>query len=198
FNYDQDIEGTDGRYVPFNFLEERQNTSYDLKNQAIKAIFDGAYEITNDLTFSTQLGLQFDQTSTEKYAAQETYFSRKEREKSRRYDSSIGDYYYFLPEGGIIQNWNDDFFQYNWKSLLTYTTRLGDKHEIEGLLGAELRRSKFTSIMSRGFGYNSNTLTITPVIFLNESTANESTYEMYNKMSVENAYAYFYATGSYT
>lgn len=197
FNYDQDIEGTDGRYVPFNFLEERQNTSYDLKNQAVKAIFDGAYKITNDLTLSTQLGFQFDKTSTEKYAAEETYFSRKEREKSRLYDSSISDYYYFLPEGGIIQNWNDDFFQYNWKSLLTYDTSFG-KHEIEGLLGSEFRRSKYTSIMSRGFGYNSNTLTTTPIIFPNESVANESTYKMYEKSTAENAYASFYATGSYT
>ncbi|MBQ0769659.1 MAG: SusC/RagA family TonB-linked outer membrane protein [Bizionia sp.] len=198
FNYDQDIEGSDGRYVPFNFIEERQNTSYDLKNQAVKAIFDGAYEITNDLTISTQLGLQMDKTSTEKYAASDTYFSRKEREKSRRYDSSISDFYYFLPEGGIIQNWNDDFFQYNWKSLLTYTTRFGDKHEVEGLLGTELRRNKFTSIMSRGFGYNSNTLTTTPVIFPNEDVAGESTYKTYEKSTAENAYASFYATGSYT
>ncbi|WP_077403462.1 SusC/RagA family TonB-linked outer membrane protein [Cellulophaga omnivescoria] len=197
YNYDQDIEGTDGRYVPFNFLEERENTAYDLKNQAVKAIFDGAYKITSNLTLSTQLGLQFDKTSTEKYAAGETYFSRKEREKSRRYDSSISDYYYFLPEGGIIQNWNEDFFQYNWKSLLTYDASFG-KHEVEGLLGSEFRRSKYTNIMSRGFGYNKNTLTTTPIIFPNEDTANESSYQTYDKTTAENAYASFYATGSYT
>ncbi|SHI53255.1 TonB-linked outer membrane protein, SusC/RagA family [Arenibacter nanhaiticus] len=198
YNYDQDIEGFEGRYVPFNFLEERDNTSYDLNNNALKAIFDASYRINNDLKLSTQLGLQLNHNSTEKYGAADSYFTRKIREKTRRYSSDRGGYYYFLPEGGIIQNWEDNFFQYNWKSLLEYSTIIGDKHEIETMVGSELRRSNSKIIATQGFGYDKKTLNTKPIIFPNESTANESTYKAYDRATVENAYASFYATGSYT
>lgn len=198
YQYDQDIEGFEGRYVPFSFLEERENTSYDLKNNALKAIFDASYDITGDLKVSTQLGLQLDKSSTEKYAAADSYFTRKMRERTRRYSSDLGGYYYFLPEGGVIQNWEDSFFQYNWKSLLEYNTRIGEKHEIDAMIGSELRRSNAKIIATKGFGYDSKTLTTTPIMFPNESDANESTYRAYERNKVENAYASFYATASYT
>ncbi|MGS2762625.1 SusC/RagA family TonB-linked outer membrane protein [Sinomicrobium sp. M5D2P9] len=198
YRYDMDIEGFEGRNVPFNFLEERENTSYELKNNALKAIFDAAYEITSDLKLSTQLGLQLDKNSTEKYAAADSYFTRKMRERTRRYDSSQGDYYYFLPEGGIIQNWEDSFFQYNWKSLLEYNTRIGEKHEIDAMIGSELRRSESKIVATKGFGYDPKTLTTRPIMFPDESDASESRFRAYDRSKIENAYASFYATASYT
>ncbi|MDY0781233.1 SusC/RagA family TonB-linked outer membrane protein [Tenacibaculum sp. IB213877] len=198
YQYDQDINGFEGRYVPFNFLEERENTSYDLKNNALKAIVDASYKFTDDLKLSTQLGLQLDKNSTEKYAGTNSYFTRKVRERSRRYDSSIGDYYYFLPEGGIIQNIEDSFFQYNWKSLLEYSTTIANQHEIEAMIGSELRKTYGKTVVTQGFGYNPKTLTTTPIIFPNEDTANEANYKTYQRGTTENAYTSFYATGSYT
>lgn len=198
YNYDKDIEGLDGRYVPFSFLEERDQTSYDLKNNALKAIFDVSYDISNDLKISSQLGLQLDNSSTEKYAGQESYFTRKMRERTRRYSSDLGGYYYFLPAGGIIQNWENRFFQYNWKSLLEYNTRFGEKHELDAMIGSELRRSDAKIIATKGFGYDPKTLNTTPIMFPNESDANESTFRAYERNKAENAYASFYATASYT
>ena len=84
YNYDKDIAGYSGRYVPFNILEERENTSYNLKNRALKALLDVEYKITDDLRATSQLGLQLDNNSSEKYAGKETYFTRKEREKTLR------------------------------------------------------------------------------------------------------------------
>jgi TonB-dependent SusC/RagA subfamily outer membrane receptor len=104
--YDKDIQGYSDRYVPFNFLEERNNTSYQLKTRALKAIFDLEYKVTDDLKLTSQIGLQMDNSDTEKYAGKETYFTRKEREKTRRFKN--GGFYYFLPDGGIIQNWDTD------------------------------------------------------------------------------------------
>ncbi|WP_286923204.1 SusC/RagA family TonB-linked outer membrane protein [Flavobacterium sp. UBA4197] len=194
--YDKDIQGYSDRYVPFNFLEERENTSYELKTRALKAIFDLEYKITNDLKLTSQIGLQLDNSGTEKYAGKETYFSRKEREKTRRY--SNGNYYYFLPDGGIIQNWNTDFFQYNVKTQLTYNKTFNEKHELDLLVGNELRRTYNTSIYTRGFGYDRKTGNTIQPIFPNQETANSSDYKMYNRTKNENAFASFYATASYT
>jgi hypothetical protein len=45
------------------------------------------------------LGIQYDTNKTEKYAAQNTYFTRKMREGTRYYKD--GAYRYFLPDGAV-------------------------------------------------------------------------------------------------
>ena len=196
YNYDKDITGYSDRYVPFNILEEKENSSYELKNRAFKAIFDLDYKIIKDLKISSQIGLQLDNTSSEKFADKETYFTRKEREKTRRY--SNGSYNYFLPNGGIIQNTNTDFFQYNWKTMVNYSTVFNEKHEVDFMVGNELRRSYSTAVATKGFGFDPKTLNTTQIIFPNESLANDEAYKTYRKNENENAYASFYATAAYT
>jgi TonB-linked SusC/RagA family outer membrane protein len=197
YRYDKDIIGFDAdRYVPFNFLEERANTSYELKTRSIKAILDADYKITKDLKVSSQIGLQFDNNSSEKYAGKETYFTRKQREKSRLFKN--GAYTYFLPDGGIIQNSNTDFFQYNWKTMLNYSTTFAQKHELEVMVGSELRRNNSTAVSTKAYGYDPKTLTSTSIIFPSADSAADINWRTYAKNENENAFASFFATASYT
>ncbi|WP_264554080.1 SusC/RagA family TonB-linked outer membrane protein [Flavobacterium sp. N2038] len=196
YKYDPDIAGYSGIQVPFNFIEERNNTSYDLKTRAVKALLDAEYKITKDLKVSSQLGLQLDNTSSEKFAGKETYYTRKQREKSGYFSNNKTNY--FLPEGGIIQNANTDFFQYNLKTMINYSKVLGEKHEIEAMAGNEIRRNYTTIVSTKGFGYDEKTLTTQPIIFPNSTFAKDSDYKMYSKTENENAYASFFATAAYT
>lgn len=196
YNYDKDIDGFDDRYVPFNFLEERENTSYSLKNNSVKAVFDLDYKLSDNIKLISQLGLQIDQSDVEKYLGENTYNVRKERERTRRYKD--GDYYYFLPEGGIIENDNTNYFQYNWKNQAVYENVFNDVHELDVMLGTEIRRTKNKNIHTKGFGYDPKTLTSTPIIFPSESEAKDKNYETYRRNLLENAYASFFATAAYT
>ncbi|MDR0229385.1 MAG: SusC/RagA family TonB-linked outer membrane protein [Flavobacteriaceae bacterium] len=197
YMYDKDIEGTKDTYIPFNFVEERNNTSYELVNKSFKAVFDAEYQVLNDLKLTSQLGLQLDNSATEKYLGKETYFTRKFREGTRY--TKNGENLYFLPDGGIIENYNADYFQYNWKTQATYNAIFNDMHEIDVMAGMELRSANNTLITSKGFGYDKNTLTTKPLIFPEGSTsANDKKYEQYKKTRVEDAYASFFATASYT
>ncbi|MDM1397389.1 SusC/RagA family TonB-linked outer membrane protein [Myroides odoratimimus] len=199
YMYDKDIDGFSGRYVPFNFAEERANTSYELVNKSFKAVFDLEYQLFNDLKLTSQLGLQLDKSDTEKYLGKETYSTRKFREKTRYWDSAAKDFKYFLPDGGIIENFNDDSFQYNWKTQATYNAIFNDMHEVDVMAGMEIRKTDQTIIKSKGFGYDPNSLTTKPIIFPVGSTdANDKVYEQYKKTQNENAYASFFATASYT
>ena len=108
--------GNGSVYIPFNFLEERENTNYELTTRSVKALLDVDYTITKGLKASTQIGLQFDNNASEKYAGKDTYFTRKEREKTRVFANGADTY--FLPVGGIIQNSNTDFFQYNMENYV--------------------------------------------------------------------------------
>jgi TonB-linked SusC/RagA family outer membrane protein len=198
YKYDKDIKGYGNGTVavPFNFLEERENTNYELLTRSVKALLDVDYNITKGLKASTQIGLQFDNNASEKYAGKDSYYTRKEREKTSVF--SNGSYNYFLPVGGIIQNSNTDFFQYNWKTMVNYSTTLGGKHELEFMVGNELRKNKSTSIATKGFGFDPKTLTTAQIVFPTASYAADSNYRTYLKTENENAFASFFATASYT
>ncbi|TCN58800.1 SusC/RagA family TonB-linked outer membrane protein [Flavobacterium circumlabens] len=196
YKYDEDIVGYSDRHVPFNFLEERANTSYDLKTRSIKALLDAEYKLTKDVKVTSQLGLQLDNTASEKYAGKDTYYTRNLREKTSYF--SGGNQAYFLPVGGVIQNTNTDFFQYNLKTMINYSTVIGEKHEIEAMVGNELRRNHTTSVATKGFGYDDKNLTTQQIVFPNTSFSKESDYRTYAKTDNENAFASFFATAAYT
>lgn len=191
YHYDQDIDGYSDRYVPFNFAEEQAGTNYQLENTSVKGIFTLDYSIIRGLKLHSQFGLQLDKTATEKFAKQDTYFTRKYRESTYRSGS------YFLPDGGIIQNWNDDFFQYNWKAQAEFSRNFAEKHDLDVMAGVELRRNKTTNIHTKGFGFDEKTLTTKPIT-IPDSEKNNARYRQYQKRMNENAFASYYGTASYT
>ncbi|MBM7420331.1 MULTISPECIES: SusC/RagA family TonB-linked outer membrane protein [Chryseobacterium] len=197
YRYDKDIDGFEDRYIPFNFLEERENTSYTLKNQSLKAIFDLDYKLAKGLKITSQLGLQYDGNKTEKFAAENTYFTRKMKEGTRYYKD--GAYRYFLPDGGVKQNWDNSFFQYNWKLQGSYSTKINSVHEIDLMAGTELRKTEDNTTVTRAFGYDSVTRRSMAIVFPSSNFAAERKYETYREMPpIENAYASMFATASYT
>jgi TonB-linked SusC/RagA family outer membrane protein len=202
--YDPDIQGsstlTGDVFVPFNIIEERENTRYNLNSKSFKGIFDVNYKIIKELNFRSEIGLQFEENGSEKYGSQDTYYVRKFREGTRYYNSATKKYEYFLPKGGVIQNQNTSFFQYNWKNIFEFNKVINEKHEIEALAGAEFRRTRNQGIMTRGFGYNDRTLTSQDIVFPNSNYTSglSSPYRAYQKNLLENAYASFYGTLSYT
>lgn len=196
--YDPETEGYDDRYIKFNFIEERENTSNVLNTQSINAIFDLKWNVWKNIKYTSQLGVQYDNSNTEQIADQETYLTRRLREKSRRYNSATKSYYYFLPEGGIIKNFEKHDNQWNWKNMLEYNSVFNEKHELDLMLGNELRRTYSNGINTTGFGYDADMLTTKPIIFPSEKDVNSSEYKQYGKQFAENAYASFFATASYT
>lgn len=197
--YDPDIEGfSQDTYVPFNAIEERENTHYKLNNKSLKTLGYLTYQVIPSLKLHTELGLQFEEVDVERFGDKESYYTRKFREKTRYYDSSSKTYKYFLPDGGIIINDKTSTFQYNWKSFAQYNLTLSDVHSIELMGGTELRRSKNTGIATKGFGYNPNTLTTQNILFPNANDVNDGVYLQYRKSVGETAYASFYANASYS
>ena len=193
--YDPDLIERSDLNLDYNILEERKNTNYELTSNSLKAIFDVNYEFNKKLQFYSQLGLQLDFGKTEKFGDEHSYYTRKYEQKSR-YSDGNGGYAYFLPEGGIIQNWNSDTFQYNWKSTVNYNTSFNSIHELDVMVGTEFRKNNKTLIHTKGFGYNPNTLTTTAIT--DDRVLSLSSFETYRKSYIENAYASFFATSSYT
>lgn len=192
--YDPDLVERSDLNLNYNLLEEAKNTKHEMYANSLKSIFNVDYKLNREIHFSSQLGLQLDFDKTEKYSGENSYYTRKYRENSK-YNTNEG-YNYYMPDGGIIQNWNADKFQYNWKTVAEYNTYFNEVHELDILLGTEFRRNKSTEIHTKGFGFNPKTLTTIPIT--DERALTNSLFETYNKRFSENAYASFFGTASYT
>ena len=191
--YDPDLMNTSDLPIPFNYLEEQKNSNYFMKSQSLKSIFELNYKMLNSLNLSSQLGLQLENNAAEKFGAAETFFTRQYRESYRYRGESV------LPEGGIIQNWNDRMFQYNWRNQAFYQQNFADRHDIDIMAGMELRRNDFTEVHTKGFGFDENSMTTKPVIFPEGYSSTHSLgLRQYSKRFIENAFVSFFSTASYT
>ena len=192
--YDTDIQGRGYGVQKFNIFEERANTSRKQDNTGITALLDASLRFTDYLKAYTQVGFQLDNSETQSYASDETYVMRKEFYNTEIYKD--GEYVSFLPDGGRhIQNKSTNK-QLTWKAQLEYSDRFADNHELEVMLGTELRKTWYDYFSSTAYGYDPKTLMNKPVMFPDESWAKR--YPLHSESYIENAYASFFATGSYT
>lgn len=196
YRYDPDMvyaPGNESTTLDYNILEERARTEYTLKTRSIKTIFDLDYKPVKGLRLYTQFGLQVDNSMTEKMADESTYFVRK-----YAMDSRVGGITY-LPEGGVIQNWNGDMSQYNWKAQAEYSGTFAQKHEVDVMAGLEMRGVTSTTVHTKGFGYDPKTMTTKPIDFPENSSAIDlPKFKQYQKSFYENRYLSYFFTASYT
>ena len=193
YNYDVDIQGREDSDLMFNIFEERDGTSYELETKSVTAIFDGEFRFNDQFKVLTQLGLQLDDSDKEEIADGETYAMRKDKERTTL--ASL-DNESFLPDGGKKTASSSTQRQVTWKFQGEYSDRFADIHEVELMAGSEIRKTWYESVSSTGYGYDRKTLQTKPVIFPNESWA--ELYPLYAETYTENAFASFFATGSYT
>lgn len=193
--YDTDIQGREDSDLKFNVFEERDNTDYTLETTGITAMFDADFRFTDWLKATTQLGFQWDHTDTQSFASGETYAMRKEFYRTEVIGSD-GVRASFLPYGGRhIQNTSNNK-QLTWKFQLEFAKRFGINHDLELMGGTEIRKTWYDAFSTTAYGYDRKTLTSKPVIFPNESWAR--TFPLHTESYLENAYASFYANGSYS
>lgn len=191
YHYDPNGRIFSGRVLDFNILEERLNTSNRLKNRSLNMLFDVDWEIISNLNFRTQVGLQRDNGRDQKYASENSYYNRYQI-----YRSVIGGKEPYLPQGGIIKN--DDLVSSQWtvKNVAEYRKTFDEVHELDIMIGNELRRNKEERIFSAAYGYNDKTLTNEPIIFPDEVRARD--FPLFKRTFIQGAAYAFYTNVGYT
>jgi len=110
--YDPNVNYMDGdARIPYNYMEEKDNTRYDLNTKSLRGILNLDYKIFKFLEFRSQLGIQYENQKTEKYATEQTYFLRKRRDASKI--TSGGTTTYIIPKGDYYNISNGNSFEYN-------------------------------------------------------------------------------------
>lgn len=193
YNYDIDIQGREDSDLMFNVFEERDGTDYELETKSVTAIFDGEFRFNDEFKVLTQIGLQLDDANKEEIADADTYAMRKDKERTTL--ASL-DNQSFLPDGGKKTASSSTSRQVTWKFQGEYSDVFAGIHELELMGGTEIRKTWYESVNSTGYGYDRKTLQTKPVIFPNEEWA--ELYPLYAETYTENAFASFFATGSYT
>ncbi|MBY0244770.1 MAG: SusC/RagA family TonB-linked outer membrane protein [Sphingobacteriaceae bacterium] len=186
----------------FNALEEMNNTSNNLGTRAINMNTKLSYEPITGLVLSSQLGLQLENTLSEKLALKDSYFTRFVAYNQANYFEA-GQRKTFLPDGGILTNGQVELEQYTLKNIAEYNKSFGEKHQITFMLGNELRRVETGSDYMTKFGYDPETLVSVPLTSLGTSDKTQSIVSLYRaypntKSFNEDAFVSFFGTTSYT
>ena len=194
YNYDQNVQGRENEAPKFNIFEENYNTSKERTDRSVMAIFDAELKFSKDLKLTTQFGYQYDNYHLNRYAGQESYAMRKAKEYASY--TIDGVYRTILPEGGMTKKTDSHASQWTWKAMLEWNRRLAEIHDVEVMLGTEVRHTEAETQTSTAYGYDARTLTTQPVLFPTENIARQ--YPLHEETHVENAYVSWFATASYT
>ena len=195
YNYDTNVQGRESNAPDFNIFEERTNTSKRRRDYSIMSIIDAEYKINSDLKLTSQFGYQFDNYNLCRYQGGDSYAMRKEKEYAT-YMTSSGVQQTIFPEGGANKTTDSYRRQWLWKAMAEYNHRFAKYHDVELMLGTEVRHNITQSTSSNAYGYDARTLTTKPVVFPSQSIAER--YPLHQETRLENAYVSWYATGSYT
>ena len=194
YNYDQNVQGRENEAPNFNIFEESNNTSKKRVDRSVMAIVDAELQFNKHLKLTSQFGYQYDNFHLNRYAGQDSYAMRKAKEYASY--TIDGVYRTILPDGGMTKKTDSHSSQWTWKAMLEYARRLGEIHDLEVMLGTEVRHVESEAQTSTAYGYDERTLTTQPVIFPTENIARN--YPLHEETHQENAYVSWFATGSYT
>lgn len=181
----------------FNVLEERDNTHNKTTMTSLNAIFDAELRLNDQLKFTTQLGLQWDNSSQDQYVGQNTFNMRNMYINSRYWDSASGGYKYVLPSTGGMHKVNESTTsQITWKAQGEWKRTFNEITMLQVMAGTEIRKNWYDTHSSTGYGYDPKTLTTIPLVFRDIEQA--KSYPLSSQTKTVNAFTSFYANGSYT
>ncbi len=194
-NYDKNVQGRETSVPDFNIFEERKNTSRTREDHSFMGIADAELKFNPNLKLTSQFSYQFDNYSLRRYQGHDSYAMRKEKAYAT-YMMPDGTQQSIFPDGGSLKT--TDFYsrQWLWKALLEYSRTFAQHHNVELMLGTEVRHNESRTTASRVYGFDARTLTSQPVIFPSQNIAEQ--YPLHEETHVENAYVSWFATGSYT
>lgn len=196
YDYDIYTGSTPDLTRGFNIFEERENTSNETVTTSLNSIFNADLRFNDNWKISSQLGVQLDDSKQEQYVGQNTFNMRHMRENSKYMDRTSKMFKYVLPEGGMHKVANSKTSQVTWKTQGEYKNTFANIHDVQIMVGSEIRKNWYESESSTGYGYDPRTLTTKPLIFRDEDQA--KSYPLSSSGYTVNAFASFFANGSYS
>ncbi len=195
YNYDKNVQGRETSVPDFNIYEEAANTSRTRQDNSFLGIADAELKFSPSLKLTTQFSYQWDNYNLRRYQGHDSYAMRKEKAYAT-YMMPDGSQQSIFPDGGALKTTDYYSEQWLWKAMLEFSRSFAKYHNVELLLGTEVRHNESRSTSSRVYGFDERTLTSQPVLFPSQNIAEQ--YPLHEETHMENAYVSWFATGSYT
>ncbi len=147
----------DWKYRP---LDEMKFVDYNITTDNMIIKSSVKYNILQGLDLNVQYQYENQKEIARNHQSIDSYYTR---DLINRYSqrSSTGAFTYPLPKGGILTNGIDNLNSHNLRGQANYSTTIRQKHEINGLLGAEIRDINTIGNSNIIYGYDEDLGTAT-------------------------------------
>ncbi|AUC86392.1 SusC/RagA family TonB-linked outer membrane protein [Polaribacter sp. ALD11] len=156
-----DLEYYTNNWAPFNILEELQNNTIDLDVKDIRFQFDASYKITDALTYDLNMSSRYVNSTREHQVREKSNVVRAYNSDGTPVIANANIFLYtdpnnpdaipvtVFPEGGLYIKNDNTLTSYYVRNSFKYDKTFNNKHNINALLGQELRyvdrlRNEFT------------------------------------------------------
>lgn len=165
--YDEngDLEFFRRNFTDFNIINEIANNYIDLNLMDISLTADAQYKITPGLTYNFIGAIRYVKTSKEHQitensnqanafrAAPNATIAQANRFLYRDPDNPEAPPIVVLPYGGFYNRDDDELENYTFRNTLNWNKTFADMHQVQGLLGQEVKYTDRQNSNNIGFGY---------------------------------------------
>lgn len=155
-------------YAPFNIINEVDNNKIKLNLADIALTVDGQYKINSWLNYNFIGSLRYVKTSKEHEITENSNQANAYRAAGTSTIAEANRFLYrdpdnpeappvsVLPYGGFYNRNEDELKNYTFRNVLNFDKAFGSVHQIQGLVGQELKYADRQNASNTGFGYQYN------------------------------------------
>ena len=152
-------------FAPFNIINELKNNTIDLNVIDLKLQGELGYKITNDLKYDFIGAMRYVKSSREHQVTENSNMANAYRAAGsqnirranqflyRNPDNPDAEPVVVLPYGGFYNRTEDQLISYDIRNSLNYVHTFSEKHNVNILLGQQLKFADRQNFNSRGYGY---------------------------------------------
>jgi TonB-linked SusC/RagA family outer membrane protein len=165
--YDEngDLEYFRRNYAPFNIINEVANNRIKLNLADISLTADAQYKIKPWLTYNFVGAIRYVRTSKEHEVTENSNQANAYRAASTSTIAEANRFLYrdpdhpelpptvVLPYGGFYNRDEDELKNYTFRNMLNFDKKFGGLHQIQALVGQEVKSAERLNANNTGFGY---------------------------------------------
>ncbi|HYH14762.1 MAG TPA: SusC/RagA family protein, partial [Flavisolibacter sp.] len=197
-------------FAPFNIINELANNSIDLNVIDLKLQGELGYKFTKHLRYDFIGALRYVKSSREHQITENSNMANAYRANDNATMNRANKFLYqdpehpddpklvVLPYGGFYNRTEDQLVNFDVRNSLNYTNTFNGVHEVNVLLGQQVKYSDRKNFNNTGYGYQYENGGIPYVDYHILKQAVEANFPYYGMQGYYDRFAAFYLNGQYT
>jgi TonB-linked SusC/RagA family outer membrane protein len=197
-------------FAPFNIISELANNRINLTLADIKLQGNLSYKITDNLSYDFLGALRYIQTGREHMITEHSNMANAYRAAGNGTIALANKYLYtdpddpnanpvvVLPSGGFYNRNEDQMLFYNVRNNLRYNQKFGERHEVNALVGQEVKFTNRQNSNNTGYGFQYDQGGTPFVDYRILKQTIETNFQYYGMQMDYERFAAFYGSLGYT